>query len=166
MTWQEALDEIHSVEFDVNLNVVSGTNGFFRTVSKEPVVLEACREMWLSGEVREDVLGRIRDLVRQDTDERFENPNDTPLAVLLWLTNFTAPDYAEMAASWVAPAPRCWYAKKLAQRILNPPPSTTGVSRFGEQPAGPITNYGTLSDVKFRLGPSLEEPPRLHEGTP
>ena len=158
MNWQEAIEEIQSVEFDVNLNVVSGTNAFFRAVAQEPAVLEACRELLQSGEVREDALGRIYDLVKQDTDPRFENPNDTPLAILLWLTTFAAPDYTKRAAAQVDLAQRCWYAKKLAQRILNPPPSTTGDSRFGELPASYVTTDVTSGETRFRLRSNTEEP--------
>ena len=157
MNWQEVLEEIHSVEFDVNLNVVSGTNRFFKAVSQESSVLEAYRQMRQSGEVCEDVLGLIYTLVKQETNPHFENPNDTPLAVLLWLTTFAAPDYAEMAATWVDGAPRCWYAKKLAQRILNPPPSTTGDYRFWEKPYEPRTTAIWSKDTKFTLAQSPEE---------
>lgn len=157
MNWQEVLEEIYSVEFEVNLNVVSGTNAFFRAVSQEPVVLEACREMYQSGEVREEVLGRIYDLVGQEIDPNFENPNDTRLAVLLWLTNFTTPHHAKRAATLVDIAPGCWYSKKFAQRILNPPPSTTGDSKFGKPPTGPMPTGVTSGGMKFRLGPTLDE---------
>ena len=125
MNWQEALNEIQSVEFDVNLNVVSSTDAFFEAVAREPAVLEAYDQMRNSGDLREEALGRLCDLVWTDADPRYENPNDTPLAVLLWLTNFAASDFAAIAAGWVDQAPRCWHAKKLAQRILNPPPSRT-----------------------------------------
>ena len=158
MNWQEALEEIQSVEFDVNLNVVSGTNAFFQAVAQEPAVLEECRELRQSGEVREDALGRIHELVKQETDPRFENPNDTPLAVLLWLTAFAAPDCTKRAAAQVDLAPRCWYAKKLAQRILNPPPSTTGDSRFGELPASSVTIGVTSGETRFRLRQNMEGP--------
>ena len=126
MNWQEALSEIQSVEFDFDLNVLSGTNAFLEAVSRHPTVLEAYDLMRDTGELREEALGRLSDLVWADTDPRYENPNDTPLAVLLWLTNFAANDLAATAAGWVDQAPRCWHAKKLAQRILNPPPSMTG----------------------------------------
>ena len=157
MNWQEALEEIQSVEFDVNLNVVSGTNAFFRAVSQDPAVMEAYREMQQSGEVREEVIGRLYDLVKQETDPRFENPNDTSLAVLLWLTNFAAHEYAELTAAWVDLAPRCWYAKKLAQRILNPPPSATADSKFGKPPDGPMATGVTSGEIRFRLGLTLGE---------
>ena len=166
MNWQEALEEIYSVEFEVNLNVVSGTNAFFRAVSQEPVVLEACREMYQLGEVREDVLGRIYDLVGQEIDPSFENPNDTRLAVLLWLTNFAAPHHAERAATWVDIAPGCWYSKKLAQRILNPPPSSTGDSKFGKPSAGPMATGVTSGEMKFRVRPNVGEPFQMSAGNP
>ena len=173
MNWQEALEEIYSVEFEVNLNVVSGTNAFFRAVSHEPVVLEACREMYQSGEVREEVLGRIYDLAGQEIDPSFENPNDTRLAVLLWLTNFAAPHHAERAATWVDIAPGCWYSKKLAQRILNPPPSATGDSKFGKPAAGPMVTGIASGEMRFRVhsdgGGSFqmsEINPRLASSTP
>lgn len=158
MNWQEALEEIQSIEFDANLNVVSGTNAFFRAVSQDSAVMEACREMLQSGEAREEVLGRIYDLVGQEIDPSFENPNDTPLAVLLWLTNFAAPSHAERAATWVDVAPGCWYAKKLAQRILNPLPSSTGDSKFGKPSASPIATGVMSREVKFRSIPNMAGP--------
>ena len=125
MNWQEALEEIRSIEFDVRLNVVSGTNSYFRAAAQHLAVQEAYRQMYESGDVREEVIGLIYDLASEPVDPQFENPNDTALAVLLWLTNFTAPDFVESAAIRVDQTPHCWYAKKLAQRILNPPPSLT-----------------------------------------
>ena len=125
MNWENVLDEIQSPKFDAALNVVSSTNGFFHEVGKHPTVREAYRQMHDSGEVREDAIGRIYDLSRREIDFRYENPHDTELAVLLWLMNYAANDNVQVAAAYVDQAPQCWYAKKLAQRILNPPPSPT-----------------------------------------
>ena len=130
VNWLEAINAIHSVEFDVTLNVVSSTDSFFEAVRRDPAVLEAYSRMLESGELREEAMGRLYDLARMETDPRFENPNDTPLAVLLWLTNFAANEFVDNAASWVDQVPRCWHAKELAQRIMNPPPSLTGNPEF------------------------------------
>ena len=153
MTWEDALDEIHSTEFDVNLNVVSGTDHFFRAVAREPAVLDAFREMTQSGAAREDALGIISDLVHQETDLRFENPFDTPLAVLLWLTAFAADDYAKMAATLVNSAERCWYARKLAKRILNPPPADTTDYKFGDLSDETPMNESASSEMRFMIDP-------------
>lgn len=123
MNWQETISQIYSRGFDAELNVVSGTNAFFQAVSKERAVQESLRLMRGSGEVREDALGRIYDLVNLDSDQCYENPYDTRLAVLLWLTSYTDPHFARLGAHYVERAPRCWYAAKLAHQIINPPPA-------------------------------------------
>jgi hypothetical protein len=164
MNWQEALEQIQSVEFDVNLNVVSGTNAFFRAVAKEPAVLEAYRQMLASGELREDALGRIYDLANQEVDLRFENPNDTPLAVLLWLTYFGAGDFAPMAAALVDGAPQCWYARRLARRILNPPPSLAATVRMEKTPGVPMKGIASPSDVRATISPAMGDSRKLFLG--
>ena len=162
MNWQEALREIQSVEFDVNLNVVSGTNSFFRAVAREPAVIEAYQEMQKSGELREEVLGHIYDLAAQEVDPQYANPNDTPLAVLLWLTYFAAGDLAHIAADRVNHAPQCWYANKLAKRILNPPPSTTEWYRIGKVPYGPSSTSVSSSGMKDTIGFTTEKPLKVY----
>lgn len=123
MNWQDAISQIESSQLDASLNVVSGTNAFFKAADKEPAVREARRRLLQSGELHEDILNRIYDLADSDVDPQYANPNDAALAILLWLSYFTFPDYAHIAAGYVRRAPQCWYAKKLANRILNPPRS-------------------------------------------
>ena len=130
MNWQEALNQIESPEFDANVNVVSGMKSFIRAVDSENAVKEARRLMLESGEVREEVLGRICDLSVAEVDLRYENPHDTPLAVLLWLTYYSAPEFIDLAANYTIGAPNCWYANKLARSINLPPTAETEVMRI------------------------------------
>ena len=166
MNWQEALNEIQSVEFDVNLNVVSSTDAFFEAVAREPAVLEAYDQMRNSGDLREEALGRLCDLVWSDADSRYENSNDTPLAVLLWLTNFAASDFAAIAAGWVDQAPRCWHAKKLAQRILNPPPALTGNPHIWGQPHELKNSGAPAMDKEFMWADIPKQLPRVRIAFP
>jgi hypothetical protein len=83
MTWHQALDEIQTQEFAAKLNVASGFRSFFRAASEEPAVATLFKAVLESGETREEVFGRILDLSSLDVDIRYENPNDTALAVLL-----------------------------------------------------------------------------------
>lgn len=110
MSLTKVLQEIKSHEFAARLNVVSSMPSFFAAANKEPAVMSLCDDMIKSGEVREEVLGHIHDLSQLEIDRRYENPNDTALAILLWLTRYTAPDYSLMAADLVDRAPQCWYA--------------------------------------------------------
>lgn len=147
MNWQDSLAFIESPELDADLNLASGTSSFFRRVGKEPVILETLRMMGESGEVCEEVLGRICDLSLQESDPNFENPNDTPLAVLLWLTYFTAPNFARAGAYFIERAPRCWYARRLAEAIINP---MTPVSSYIWE------NFGTQGNI-FHGSPSAAD---------
>lgn len=120
MNWQEAIEHIESPEFDANLSVVSGMGAFFRAASKEPAVREAYHCLLESGVLREDVLDRLYDLAALEVDSRYENPNDTALAVLLWLTYFASPNDADIAVEYVGKAPQCWYAAKFAGQLSAP----------------------------------------------
>ena len=166
MNWQEALEQIQSVEFDINLNVASSTDAFYEAVAGQPAVLDAYRLMRSSGDHVEDVLGKLRDLTWAETDPRYENPNDSSLAALLWLTNFAASDYATIAATWVDQAPRCWHSKKLAQRILNPPPSFTGNLHSWAESSLPTSTATTSQELNYVWARSSEEPPRISFALP
>ena len=153
MNWQDALAHVESIEFDAKVNVVSGTKAFFRAVSNDPVVLELHRQAQDSGELREEVLGRIYDLAVQGIDRRYENPNDTPLATLLWLTCRTAPDFVQAAAHYTARAPQCWYARNLAQRIIALPISEGTYSWAGAEPAAATISMLPV-DAKVKISPA------------
>ncbi len=128
MNWSEALAYIESPRLDAELNFASGTSAFFRGVSKDPGIQGALRLMSQSGEVREAALDRIHDLAMAEVDSNYQNPNDTALAVLLWLTYFTDAEWARFAANYVERAPRCWYANRLSQLIVNPAPTMSSDS--------------------------------------
>lgn len=164
MIWHEALEEICSVGFDVSLNVVSGTNSYFRAVAQHPIVREAYDHLVGSGELGEDAIGHIYTLANADVDPQFENPNDTPLAVLLWLANFATPDNAQLAATYVAQAPHCWYAKKLAQRILNPPPSATANVTMPQEPHEVGITESNSKSARLPI-PFILHPPRAFYGS-
>ena len=166
MNWQEALEEIQSTAFDVNLNVVSGTNAFFRAASREPAVVEAFHLMQHSGELCEEAFGRIWGLAREETDPQFQNPNDTALAVLLWLTRFTAPELVEYAAGIIDQTPRCWYAKELAHRILNPPPSLTGNPQFWGCSHGSRNLGAGATEMKFLWVDVPKQSPKIRFAFP
>ena len=87
------------------------------------------------------------DLAMAETDPDYQNPNDTPLAVLLWLTYFTHPDFARVGAHYVERAPRCLYANKLAHHIMNPMPTMSSDS-WGQP--------DTVNRVNFRSSSNSE----------
>ncbi len=139
MTWQEALEEIQTHEFDVNLNVVSSYGAFFKAASRQPAVQEMARQLAECSNRREETLGLIYDISNLAIDPRYENPKDTSLAILLWLTSFADPEYSRLAAFYVDQAPQCWYAKKLARSILTPAAVKSSNASFRDSPKGNST---------------------------
>ena len=163
MSLAQELREIGSYEFAVKLNVVSSMRSFFAAAGEEAAVSALCKEMLESGEAREEVIGRIYDLCSLEIDRRYENPNDTALAIMLWLTIFAAPDYSQMAANLVDSAPQCWYAKKLARRILVPPPVSTGNSWVGSAMYGIGSTGSRSGDMLITMKPMAKEAKRFYE---
>jgi hypothetical protein len=165
MRLEQALHEIKSHEFAARLNVVSGMRSFFAAANREPAVMSLLNDMSESGEAREEVLGQIQDLSQLEIDRRYENPNDTPLAILLWLTGYAAHDFSRMAADLVDRAPQCWYAKKLARGILMPPKAATGHFQIGEDAIGPRFESGGSGDSLIILNPAAGlRRPRYYTG--
>lgn len=120
--WRRAISDIVGREFDIRLSVVSGVRSFLRAVVTEPAVITLYEAMIGIAQARRAVLEQIQHLSRLEVDRRYQNPNDTALAVLLLLVMFADARHLDIAADLVDHAPQCWYAKKIARRILNPPP--------------------------------------------
>ena len=161
MNWEETLACIESPRFDAELNFASGTRSFFSGVAEEPVVRGALRLMHESGGVLEAALDRIHDLATAEIDPIYQNPNDTALAVLLWLTYFTDQEWARVAANYVERAPRCWYANRMSQLIVNPTPTMSSNSQthpdsedqISYRSSSPAENLNLMSSTpKLRLG--------------
>lgn len=120
MTIEDTFGQIEAAEFAAKLNLASSPRAFFRWLGRDSAVDRLRGEMRTSGENTEKVLSRIVDLSLQPIDERYENPHDSALAALLWVTCSAAPEFAESAAVSVNQAPGTWYAKKLAHQVLTP----------------------------------------------
>ena len=129
MNFPEALARIESPEFDAELNVVSGTGSFFQAVAGDSTVRALLEAMDETGFTPEQILGRIYELSMFDPDPRYENPYDTALAVLLWLTAYTDDQLANVGAHYVQLAPRCWYATRLANQVIAPSSSRSSEYR-------------------------------------
>lgn len=102
------------------MNVVSGLRSFIRAVFREKSVTVLYRAMVISSIARDNVLEQLQSLSRLEIDRRYEHPNDTALAVFLLLMLAVDTDLAVIAADLVDRAPQCWYAQKIARKILTP----------------------------------------------
>ena len=166
MDWQQALKEIESHEFDARLSVVSSMRIFFRAAANEQSVKVLYDSLLQSGETREEVFGRIHELSHLEVDRRYENPRDTSLVILLWMISFAAPGMVELAADLVDRAPQCWYAKKLARRILVPPPVATANSWWSDLERRLDSAVEFSGDIAITVNPAWSHVRRFYPAQP
>ena len=110
---EKIVQDIESIDFAARLNVVSSSRSFFDSIVEEPEVISLQQSMKESDEVCNIVLRRIELLSKLEINQLYENPNDIPLAVFLWLLLSVKSKYSSMAVSLVSKTPKCWYARKL-----------------------------------------------------
>lgn len=124
--WRDALAEVLSPDFDVRMNLAGGVGAFVKAAGSEPSVMTLLRLLNEDSRYWQRVLIELTDMSRAATDRRYQNPNDVALAILLLLVASTGHRGVLAAADTVDRAPETWYAKKIARRILNPRPGTSG----------------------------------------
>ena len=120
MNWQQAITEIESIDFDVQLNVVSSFSLFLNAARGETAVIVLYQAMQESEEASETVLERICELSGRQIDIRYANTNDTALTVYLWLLSLCRKAHATIGALRIVDAPNCFYAWKAARSVLLP----------------------------------------------
>ncbi len=116
----EVFVRIESLPFSAQLGVLSGFEAFLRALPSMPEVHDLVAA--ISGpEAKNALLHRIRQLVERKVDPAYENPWDIPLAAYLWALFQADHDLAAQAAVAVLQTQDCWWAKKLARKILDAP---------------------------------------------
>jgi hypothetical protein len=124
---QELFTAMESHEFSAIVNLASDFKTFVRILASEKPVQDLAEEM-REAKVRAAVSERALALVKDQGEEGYEHPWDSALAAYLWLLADKDPELAKVAAATIAQAPRCWWARKLAEKVLSPErfPSSAG----------------------------------------
>ena len=118
-SFDELLSYICSLELDVDLNITSGYTSYFQAVSKDATIGSLLEMAQTFEIIKEIICNNIVELSQLEFDTRYSNPNDTAMAVLLWILWNTDVVIAYDAATYVKKSPQCWYARKIADNILN-----------------------------------------------
>src|SRR4051812_29500440 len=108
MTNKEALIQIESVQFIVEINIASGLQVFLRAMDGTE-----CIQTLLNSEdnVAEDILHRVRYLCALRIDLAFEHPADTVLAAYYWVIRKRYPEFKETIAQEIEKCKNCWWAR-------------------------------------------------------
>lgn len=118
-TWEANLTYVYSSEFDTKLNVASGVSAYFRAVQNDSIVIDLLEMVKNSDKLQKDILTHLYAASKLKFNTEYENPNDTAMAVLLWILWSSNFNYAYVGAGYIKNTLQCWYACKLAVCILD-----------------------------------------------
>ena len=124
MNVYELLAYVESPEFVSKVGLASGERSFLSIVEGDDRYREL-RNLVQSDNVSvRVVLSRMKRLASLSYDRRYENPQDTPLAVLV-LALSIVPKYGEIAVDLIGPARDGWWTSKAAEIINSAREQTT-----------------------------------------
>jgi hypothetical protein len=138
---------LESREFAAIVNLASDWKTFARILGSEKAVQDLAGEMSDAG-VRAAVGERVLALLTDHGEEGCEYPWDASLAAYLWLLAARDVPLARNAAAKIAEAPRCWWARKAAERVL----SAEGDRESGPAAAPPSPDGGQETSIETNAG--------------
>jgi hypothetical protein len=113
---QQLLTRIESPTISAMVNVVSGFKQFVRAIAALPETKQLVKQVRSEDDVRR-LIQRIIELSAATHDENYEHPNDTALAIYLWVLNVTQPAAARAVTPVVRECHGCWWAPRLADLL-------------------------------------------------
>jgi len=117
MNIDEILDSIESTAFINHLNLASDYELVARLALESVEANSLLAALDESPRARGRVLDRIHELSNSETDDRFENPWDVPLAVYVLVMHYTAPLLGQLAAVGARGARNTWWLAHVLQRL-------------------------------------------------
>ena len=128
MNWQDIRERIESVAFAVRAGVASGRRLFEEIVVNSEEVRALVRLLRSEAEVVGQLVDRVNELARARSDERYENPNDTPLSAYLLAAREGCDYEVRLALAEIAlGASQTWWARQIALGMLQPASATISI---------------------------------------
>ena len=140
MTPAEAMEIIEGRDFSAEVNIASTLKTFLRVMTGH-VAVKRLQDGLAHLDGVDVLLDRLFGLLEQKSEEGKESPNDSAIAAYLWPINGKDSERAESAASAILDCDHCWWAKKVAQTIVNGkggqiPTQNDGVTEVSAHPRG------------------------------
>jgi hypothetical protein len=155
----ELIAYIESQGFSARINLASGRNLLIRFLEMDEGVSALVDAIKESSEQALHVLARVEDLSRMKVNPRYENPNDTAMAVYSWALYQSWPDLGRIASIFASSAPGIWWAREIAVLIFDhqlavqsePDMLTTAFSQFADQPRFSFAQTGRVMPIEGDL---------------
>jgi len=119
LNWEDALDEIESLEFAAYASIASSTDVLTRILKDSEAVQDIYIELTIPGKV-DNLASRAYRLTQEQVDLRYRHRWDIALATYVWLLGHHSPEHTRLLSQTIKVTPRCWWAEQMA----NVPPIT------------------------------------------
>jgi len=140
------LAAVESQDFSALVNLASDLKTVVRILAAQPPVQALAEEM-SDAKVRAALSERALTLAQHPGEGDLEHRWDAAIAAYLWLLAGKDSEQATLVAAKILAAPRCWWAKKMAEKLLSSeklPPNASPSSQLlaGSPPAAPQHTKG------------------------
>ncbi len=109
---------IESADFAARLSIESSLTRVTRSLTSQPEVKKIFELIEQKALLPEELFKRIIKLGDQSVDPRYENPMDIAFTTYLWVLVGTDPKLASAAAEVILNVPGCWWAYKVANKVV------------------------------------------------
>lgn len=135
MSLRKLFLEIESGAFAARLNLASGSRLAFWTLDADPALNRLEEELAEDPQKALIVLGRVEQLVRINVDHRYENPHDAALSAYCWVLAKSNRGLGRVAAHLLGSSRQTWWARKVADAVLENFPASTKDTETKTAPA-------------------------------
>ncbi len=118
MNLNDLFNTIESSEFDANINILSGFNTMLRAMENDDVLKQLVVELSESSDNKRRIFQRLLELLPQNPNPEYAHPRDVALAAYLYVLHQVDRHLAHQAAERIRQIPGLWWARRLAQHIL------------------------------------------------
>ncbi len=138
MNIKELFRNIESHDLAADLNLALNLRNFFK-IADEQASIKNLKLLINDSENINIILLRIKDLIEQKVDLRYENPYDTAVAVYTWALFSEHRQAGKIAAEYSTNLRQGWWAIKYARNILNEGRHSISTGQVDVKPDAPAT---------------------------
>jgi hypothetical protein len=114
-------EHIETLEFSLDLSVLSGFKSVLLTLEHDETVQQLVGELQHSSENTQLVFQRILDVLSRYNQPEYVQFSDEALIAYLYVLNQVDSNLAQQAAERIRQTPGLWWARRLAKHILETP---------------------------------------------
>jgi hypothetical protein len=121
MKLRDLFDQIETLEFSLNLSVLSGFKSVLNTLEHDEIVQQLVGELQRSNESPPKVFAHLLDVLSKYDQPDYVQFSDEAITVYLYVLNRVATNLAQQSTEHILQKQGLWWARRLAKHILETP---------------------------------------------